>query len=62
MRMTFIAGTLMLHVKTQTRGERSSVIVFPVQSEFMSLSKWLKLHDILMGMDTKIGSDLWNER
>lgn len=42
--------------------EKKSVIMFPVKFEFMILTKWPKLHEILVVMNAKVGADLWNER
>lgn len=62
MRITLLAGTKVLGAKGQKGGEKCAVIMFPMQFEFLIMTKWLKLHEILMVMDAKLREDLWNER
>lgn len=35
--------------------------MFSMQFEFMIMTKWPKLHEILMIIDVKVEAGLWNE-
>lgn len=57
-------AVLLLSLQTKRRKleEESSVIMFPMQFEFIIVTKWPKLRETLMVIDAKVEAGLWNER
>lgn len=52
----------MLGERRRKSGENSSAIMLPAHFEFMIMTKWPKLHEILMVTAAEVGTDLWNEK